>query len=107
MSALLELIKEAPPEDRKAVAEILKPYFDKPAKDISSLPQLIGLAQFRRQYGHSKSPAWLKLYLLPKMPGVFGLDAGRGHPVKIDVNKAAKWLAEHEEEIDWNKPLPR
>lgn len=26
MSALLELIKEAPPEDRQAVAEFLKPY---------------------------------------------------------------------------------
>lgn len=26
MSALLELIKETPPEDRKAVAEYLKPY---------------------------------------------------------------------------------
>ena len=26
MSALLELIKEAPPEDRKVVAEMLRPY---------------------------------------------------------------------------------
>ena len=26
MSALLELIKETPPEDRRAVAEYLKPY---------------------------------------------------------------------------------
>lgn len=33
MSALLELIKETPPEDRKAVAEYLKPYLLPPAKE--------------------------------------------------------------------------
>lgn len=70
-------------------------------------PTLIGLEQFRRQYGHNKAAAWIKLYLLPKMPGVFGLNAGKGHPVKIDVKKATEWLSQHEEEIDWNQSLPR
>ena len=106
MSALLELIKEAPPEDRKAAAEMLKPYFDEPQAK-PAIPTLISLEQFRHQYGHSKSPTWLKLYLLPKMPGVYGLNAGKGHPVKIDVEKATRWLVQHEEGIDWDRPLPR
>lgn len=70
-------------------------------------PTLIGLEQFRRQHGHNKAAAWIKLYLLPKMPGVFGLNCGRGHPVKIDVKKATEWLSQHEDEIDWNQSLPR
>lgn len=107
MSALLELIKEAPPADRKAAAELLKPYFDEPQAKQPAIPTLIGLEQFRHQYGHDKAPAWLKLYLLPKMPGVFGLNAGKGHPVKIDEEKATRWLTKHEDEIDWGKPLPR
>lgn len=107
MSALLELIKEAPPEDRKAAAELLKPYFDEPQAKQPAIPTLISLEQFRCQYGHRKSPAWCRLYLLPKMPGVYGLNQGKGHPVKIDVEKATRWLTQYEEEIDWNQPLPR
>ena len=41
MSALLELIKEAPPEDRKAAAELLKPYMsfekEEPKEDSSMI----------------------------------------------------------------------
>lgn len=50
MSALLELIKEAPPEDRKAAAELLKPYFDEPAKDSPTLTQLISLDEFQKKH---------------------------------------------------------
>lgn len=87
------------------VLEIIKQDYDLVPKQ--SKETLIGLEQFRHQYGHNKSPAWLKLYLLPKMPGVFGLNAGKGHPVKIDEEKATRWLTKHENEIDWDKPLPR
>ena len=70
-------------------------------------PMLISLKEFRHKYGHDKSPAWLKLYLLPKMPGVYGLNAGKGHPVRIDVGKVTRWLAQHEDKVDWNKSLPQ
>lgn len=87
------------------VLDIIKQDYDLVPKQHGNA--LIGLEGFRHKYGHDKSPAWLKLYLLPKMPGVFGLNCGRGHPVKIDVEKATRWLSQHEEEIDWNQPLPR
>lgn len=87
------------------VLDIIKQDYDLVPKQHGNA--LIGLEEFRHKYGHDKSPAWLKLYLLPKMPGVFGLNCGRGHPVKIDVEKATWWLSQHEEEIDWNQPLPR
>lgn len=106
MSALLELIKEAPPEDRKAAAELLKPYFGESQAKRPAVPTLINLEQFRHKYGHDKSPTWLKLYLLPKMPGVYGLNAGKGHPVRIDEERATRWLAQYEDELDWTKPLP-
>lgn len=95
-------------QDYQAIAnEVLKIIQEEYELKPKESRQLIGMQEFRRHYGHCKSPAWLKLYLLPKMPGVFGLNAGRGHPVKIDVRKAAKWLTKHEDEIDWDKPLPR
>lgn len=73
----------------------------------STAPTLISLEEFRHKYGHDKAPAWLKLYLLPKMDGcVYGLNAGKGHPVRIDEEKSTRWLAQHEAEIDWSKPLP-
>lgn len=106
MSALLELIKEAPPEDRKAAADLLKPYFNELQAKQPVTPMLIGLEEFRVKYAHRKSPAWCRLYLLPQMPGVYGLNAGKGHPIRIDEDKSTRWLAHHEDEIDWTKPLP-
>ena len=93
-------------QDRHAIAEEVYQMI-KADQHLKNRSCLIGLEQFRRQYGHNKAAAWIKLYLLPKMPGVFGLNCGRGHPVKIDVEKATRWLSQHEEEIDWNQPLPR
>lgn len=87
------------------VLDIIKQDYDLVPKQHGNV--LIGLEQFRRQYGHNKAAAWIKLYLLPRMPGVFGLNCGRGHPVKIDVKKATEWLSQHEDEIDWNQSLPR
>lgn len=86
------------------VLDLIKQDYDLVPKQRQQ--SLISLEQFRHRWGHDKSPTWLKLYLLPKMPGVFGLNKGRGHPVKIDEAKAAKWLAQHESEIDWTTPLP-
>lgn len=106
MSALLELIKEAPPEDRKAAAEMLKPYFGEPAKDKPALPQLISLEEFQKKHKIKKAPDWLRTILLPQMPGVYGLNCGSGHPIRINDQVASDWLNKHVDEIDWNQPLP-
>lgn len=112
MGALLELIKEAPPEDRKAAAEMLKPYlnFEK-EEDYDLVPKRqpnrqIGLPEFKADKGIKKSLVWCRTYLLPKMPGVHGLNAGKGHHIMIDYVPASKWFDEHEAEIDWNQSLP-
>lgn len=106
MGALLELIKEAPPEDRKAAVEMLKPYFDEPAKDKPALPQLISLEEFQKKHKIKKAPNWLRTILLPQMPGVYGLNCGSGHHIRINDQEASDWLNEHVDEIDWNQPLP-
>ena len=86
------------------VLKIIKQDYDLVPKKIR--PSLINLEEFRHKYGHDKAPSWLKLYLLPKIPGVYGLNAGKGHPIRIDEEKSSRWLAQHENEIDWSKPLP-
>lgn len=66
----------------------------------------ISLPQFKADKGIKKSLVWCRTYLLPKMPGVHGLNAGKGHHIMIDYLPASKWFDEHEAEIDWNQPLP-
>ena len=105
MGALLELIKEAPPEDRKAAAEMLKPYFDEPQAK-PAIPTLISLDEFQKKHKIKKAPDWLRTILLPQMPGVYGLNCGSGHPIRINDQVASDWLNKHVDEIDWNQPLP-
>ncbi|MCC4383752.1 hypothetical protein LMB54_08040 [Limosilactobacillus reuteri] len=69
-------------------------------------PQLIGMETFRRKYCHDKAPAWVKTFILPNKAWAYGVNCGKGVPIKIDEKRAAQWLAEHNEEINWNQPLP-
>lgn len=108
MSALLELIKEAPPKDRKAAAEMLKPYLvSKPAEPEEKWVPLEELRQFVP--GH-KAKAWIQLFILDAYPETrkWSTDPhpGKGRAVKVNLPKAKKWLADHYESIDWNQPEP-
>lgn len=105
MSALLELIREAPPEDRKVVAEMLKPYLVAKAQKKQSV-RYVSLPQFKKEHDIKKSLDWCRLFLLPKTPGVYGLNQGKGHHITIDSHKASEWLDKHGDEIDWNQPMP-
>jgi hypothetical protein len=106
MSALLELIKETPPEDRQAVAELLKPYLQaEPVPETA--PEWIGMKEFRKLLPVPKSPTWLQVYLFPKVDWVTNPTPGRGRVIKIDKQKAIAWLDAHAKDVDWNKPLPR
>lgn len=105
MSALLELIREAPPEDRKAAAEMLRPYLVTKAPKKQSV-RYVNLPQFKEEHNIRKSLNWCRLFLLPEMPGVYGLNRGKGHHITIDSHKASEWLDQHGNEIDWNQPMP-
>lgn len=105
MSALLELIKEAPPEDRKVAAEMLRPYLVVKAPKKQSV-RYVSLPQFKKEHDIKKRLDWCRLFLLPKMPGVYGLNQGKGHHITIDSHKASEWLGQHGDEIDWNQPMP-
>ncbi|WP_322192034.1 hypothetical protein [Limosilactobacillus fermentum] len=105
MSALLELIREAPPEDRKAAAEMLRPYLVTEAPKKQSV-RYVSLPQFKKEHNIKKRLDWCRLFLLPKMPGAYGLNQGKGHHITIDSHKASEWLDKHGDEIDWNQPMP-
>ena len=66
----------------------------------------ISLPQFKAEHGIKKSLVWCRTYLLPKMPGVHGLNAGKGHHIMIDSRQASEWLDEHWNDIDWEASLP-
>lgn len=108
MSALLELIKETPPEDRRAVAEYLKPYLvtkEPPTK------KWVNLEELRRYVPGKKSKAWIQLYILKAYHSETrkwstNPHPGKGRSIKVNLPAARKWIEEHIDEIDWNKPLP-
>lgn len=104
MSALLELIKEAPPEDRKKAAELLQPYLNEKAP---SVPEWIKVDDFREFIPGHKSPTWLRLYLFPYVDWVVNPNPGRGGKTLIDKAKALAWLDQHSKDVDWHKPLPK
>lgn len=66
--------------------------------------RFINLAEFRQRHGIRKSPAWCRLFLLPEIDGVAGLNEGKGHAIIIDDLKATQWLDEHT--INWGQRLP-
>lgn len=66
----------------------------------------ISLPQFKAEHGIKKSLVWCRTYLLSKMPGVHGLNAGKGHHIMIDSRQASEWLDEHWDDIDWEASLP-
>ena len=107
MSALLELIKETPPEDRRAVAEYLKPYL------VTKEPpteKCVNLEELRQYVPGKKSKAWIQLYVLDAYPETRKWSTnphpGKGRAIKVNLPVARKWIEEHVDVIDWDKPMP-
>ncbi|WP_251576060.1 hypothetical protein [Limosilactobacillus agrestimuris] len=109
MSALLELVKETPPEDRKAVAEYLKPYLMVEEKE-PIIEQWVGIEELRPYTPDKKAKAWIQLYILKAYPETRKWSTnpypGKGRPIKVNLPAARKWIEEHISQIDWNKPMP-
>lgn len=107
MSALLELVKETPPEDRKVIAEYLKPYLI-PEKEETA-EKWLKLDEFKNQLPVTKDKQWLTTILLTKprfKDQVINLNRGKGYKVKVS-SKVIDWINDHVNEINWSEPLPR
>lgn len=106
MSALLEIIKEAPPEDRKAAAKLLKPYLS--VESHPHVDRLLTVPEFHdelaQRIGIKKRVDWIRNDMFVACPELkrfaFGRNAGTGHPLWID-ERALDWIADHHDEIDW------
>lgn len=106
MSALLELIREAPPEDRKVAAEMLMPYLPKKAEP--ELPETLSTGEFqqelKRKFGIVKRLDWIRNDLFAQCPALkdyaYGLGGGYGSSIRID-KKAIDWIDKHFQLIDW------
>lgn len=108
MSALLELIRETPPDDLKKVAKELQPYLEI-KKPSLPLPETIGTKEFQKMVPGHKAKEWLRTFIYPRADATFVLsyNRGKGHPDKLLKEAAIKWLNEHSKEIDWDEPLPK
>lgn len=82
---------------------LLKDYDLVPKKQSA---RYVSLPQFKKEHCIKKKLEWCRVFLLPKMPGVYGLNQGKGHHITIDSRKASEWLDEHGDEIDWSQPMP-
>lgn len=106
MSALLEIIKEAPPEDRKAAAKLLKPYLS--VESHPHVDRLLTVPQFHdeldKRFGIKKRDDWIRNNMFVVCPELkqfaFGRNTGTGHPLRID-ERALGWINIHRGEIDW------
>lgn len=70
----------------------------------------VGIDEFRKALPVIKAREWVRLYLLTKpefKDWVINVNAGKGHPTKINKAKAVVWTQAHQNEIDWNKSLPQ
>lgn len=108
MSVLLELIREAPPEDRKAAAEMLMQGLPKKAE-----PEEDGwfpLEALRSSTPGHKSKNWIQYNILDAYPETRAWSTdphpGKGRSVQVYLSEAKKWLHQHSQEIDWNQPEP-
>lgn len=102
MSALLELIKEAPPEDRAVVAKLLRPYLVEKKK--LEPEHFLSIKEFQPKMPVKKRTNWIRNEMFVRNPELkqfaFGLNAGKGHRVKISP-RALEWIAQHQDEMDW------
>lgn len=109
MSALLELIKEATPEDRRKIAEYLKPYLVTEKKPV--VEHWVNIEKLRPYTPGKKSKAWIQLYVLDAYPKTRKWSTnphpGKGRAIKVNLPVARKWIEEHIDVIDWNRPLPQ
>lgn len=103
MSVLLEILKSATPEERKAAVELLKPYLtvEKPQKPL----RFLSTKEFKARLPRQKNEAWIRDVLLEREPilkqWVYGLHGGKGVKVRFDP-AAVDWVLEHRSEIDWS-----
>lgn len=107
MHVLLELLQQSPPEDRKKIGKILKPYL---VADDQPVDEWVSLEKLRPLTPGPKSKNWLQYNLLDAYPETRAWSTdphpGKGRAVKANLPKARKWLADHYESIDWNQPEP-
>lgn len=72
--------------------------------------ETINTKQFIKLLPVSKGTQWVSTYIYSRpdfQQCGYSLHMGSGHHVKIIRSRAVKWIKEHQDEINWNKPLPQ
>lgn len=112
MSAFLEMIKEAPPEDRKKAIEILLKDYQVVKKPIEPVKpsKWVSLKEFKKMLPVNKDKEWVRMFLLKRpefAEWVINPNGGSGRSTRVNATKAKAWVDAHATNIDWNQRLPK
>lgn len=79
-------------------------------KQTTQADEWISIKEFTKYLPMKKDKEWVRMFIL-SLPAfknwVINLNAGQGHPVRVNLTKGLVWIEDHQNDIDWNKPLPR
>lgn len=101
-----EITLKLPEEQIEAVVD--KVIAQKHLVPESSLQgRTIGIEEFRHKYCGGKSSTWVRLFIFDKFKPdwVKGIHPGSGGKTIIFAYPAAKWMARHWKDIDWEAKL--
>lgn len=91
------------------VLDIIKQNYDLVPKQPKQ-DEWVGIKKFTAALPVIKDKEWVRVFILTRpefKPWTINVNAGQGHPTRINMTKGLAWVTAHRDEIDWNKSLPR
>lgn len=86
----------------------------KPRLEEDLTGKTLDINEFRKKYCGGKTAEWVRAKIFDRHPEINAINGGwvvnprrteYGSKTIIFAKKAAKWMAEHDNEIDWNEKL--
>lgn len=80
-----------------------------PKQDVQ-VDKWVGIQEFTNCLPVKKDKEWVRMFIL-SLPAfeswVINLNAGSGHPVRVNLTKGLAWIEANQNDIDWNQSLSR
>ncbi|QDR72146.1 hypothetical protein FOD75_03095 [Limosilactobacillus reuteri] len=92
------------------VLKRIKQQYSLVPKSHNQIEDWVGIQEFTNCLPVKKDKEWVRMFILslPTFKNwVINLNAGSGHPTKINKTKGLAWVNDHQNEVDWNQSLPR
>ena len=106
----MNLLNEDAP--RQLIVQVVQE--ERPTLEEEITGRTIGMDEFRRKYCGGKAAEWVRTFIFDRYPETNYANGGwcvnphrteNGHKTIIFERKAARWMDDHQEVIDWNEKL--